>query len=58
MFWILKVKVEKVEIKISAYADDIVGYIVDETSVKVFFMEFDRWGEISGASLNEDKLKF
>jgi hypothetical protein len=39
---------EKVEIKISAYADDIVGYVVDETSVKEFFMEFDRWGKSLG----------
>ncbi len=48
---------ERYEIKISAYADDIVGYVTDETSIKEFFMEFDEWGEISGAKLNKDKTK-
>ena len=48
---------QEIEIKISAYADDIVGYVLDETSIKEFFLEFDKWGEISGAKINKDKTK-
>ena len=32
------------ETKISAYADDIVGYVVDRSSIKEFFAEFEGWG--------------
>ena len=46
------------EIKVTAYADDVCGYTVDESSTKEFFNEFDRWGEISGASLNKDKTQY
>jgi hypothetical protein len=45
------------EIKVSAYADEIVGYVIDKRSIKEFFSEFDEWGEISGARLNKDKTK-
>ena len=43
------------EIKATAYADDIVGYVSDTLSIQLFFQEFDEWGEISGASINRDK---
>ncbi len=45
------------EIKTSAYADDIVGYVIDEASIEHFFSEFEKWGKHSGASLNKDKTK-
>jgi len=45
------------QIKVSGYADDIVGYVVDDQSVKEFFIEFDKWGEISGALLNKKKTQ-
>ena len=43
------------EIKASAYADDIVGYVSDKLSIQLFFQEFDEWGEISGASITREK---
>jgi len=46
---------ENKEIKATAYADDIVGYVSDKLSVELFFQEFDEWGEISGASINKEK---
>ena len=49
--------VSNYEIKVSAYADDIVGYVVDERSIRAFFAEFDEWGEVSGACLNKEKTK-
>ena len=45
------------EIKVTAYADDVTGYLIDERSIKEFFLEFAEWGEISGASLNEEKTE-
>ena len=45
------------EIKTSAYADDVVGYVRDESSIKEFFCEFDEWGKISGAQINKNKTK-
>ncbi len=32
-------------------------YVIDETSIKEFFLEFDKWGEISGAKINRNKTK-
>ena len=46
------------EIKSSAYADDIVGFNSDESSTEEFFNEFNRWGEVSGASINKKKTKY
>lgn len=43
------------EIKSSAYADDVAGLVTDELSVKEFFNSFKEWGKLSGASINEDK---
>ena len=43
--------------KISAHADDIVGYVVDMSSIEEFFAEFKRWRVFSGASLNKKKTK-
>ena len=48
---------EKEDIKISAYADDVVGYVSDESSIKEFFCEFKDCGEVSGARLNDGKTK-
>ena len=47
----------RVEIKVSAYADDVTGYTVDERSTKDFFQEFDEWGKMSGASINKEKTQ-
>jgi exonuclease III len=49
--------VREFEIKTSAYADDVVGYVVDEASIEHFFSEFEKWGRVSGASLNKEKTK-
>lgn len=49
---------ERYELKASAYADDVTGYTVDDNSTKEFFMEFDEWGDISGASLNKEKTQY
>ena len=32
--------------------------VVNTLKIYEFFIEFDRWGEISGASLNRDKTGF
>ena len=45
------------EIKASMYADDTAGFTVDLRSIDYLFDEFNQWGEISGASINEDKTK-
>ncbi|RNA13835.1 pol-like protein [Brachionus plicatilis] len=45
------------EVKSTAYADDIIGYVSDELSIELFFQEFDEWGEISGARINKEKTK-
>lgn len=45
------------EIKTGAYADDVIGIVMDSESKKNIFLEFKKWGEISGASLNEKKTK-
>ena len=45
------------EIKSSAYADDVAGVVSDESSVMEFFKMFNEWGEISGASINQEKTK-
>ncbi|CAF1106552.1 unnamed protein product [Brachionus calyciflorus] len=44
------------EIKASAYADDIVGYVSEKLSIQLFFQEFDECEEISGASNNREKM--
>ena len=46
---------EEREIKLTSYADDIVGYLNDKLSIELFFQEFDEWGEISGARINREK---
>ncbi|CAF0936516.1 unnamed protein product [Brachionus calyciflorus] len=46
---------EEREIKLTAYADDIVGYLRDKLSIELFFHEFAEWGEISGARINREK---
>lgn len=45
------------EIKTSAYADDVVGLVSSEKSIKEFFDSFKAWGNVSGASMNEDKTQ-
>jgi hypothetical protein len=45
------------EIKSTAYADDVVGYVRDERSIREFFCEFEEWGDVSGASINKEKTK-
>ena len=45
------------EIKVTAYADDVVGYVVDDESIMHFFNEFEKWGMISGAKINRDKTQ-
>ena len=47
----------QIEIKTSAYADDVCGYTSDELSIGKFFKEFTEWGRISGASINKNKTK-
>ena len=45
------------EVKASIYADDTDGILRTKESIDPFFEEFNNWGEISGASMNEDKTK-
>ena len=45
------------EVKSSIYADDTDGILRTIESIDPFFDEFKNWGEISGASMNEDKTK-
>jgi endonuclease/exonuclease/phosphatase family metal-dependent hydrolase len=49
--------ISKNEIKTSAYADDVVGLVTSEKSIKEFFESFKAWGKVSGASMNEDKTQ-
>ena len=42
--------------KISAYADDTVGYLIDDRSIEHFFDEFEKWGIYSGARLNKKNI--
>ena len=39
----------------TAYADDIVGYLNSKLSIELFFQKFDEWGEISGERINREK---
>ena len=39
---------------LNKYADNVLGYTVDEQSTKEFFNEFEKWVPISGASTNRD----
>ena len=48
---------KNIEIKATVYADDVTGYVINESSIKEFFIEFDKWGEISGASINKEKTE-
>ena len=48
----------KVEVKITSYADDVTVYTIHDKSSEEFFSEFNRWSEISGASLNKDKTQY
>jgi hypothetical protein len=45
------------EVKASIYADDTDGILGTKESIDPFFDEFNNWGMISGASMNEDKTK-
>jgi exonuclease III len=45
------------EIKATMYADDTGGIVKNLKSVEYFFVEFKKWGKVSGASMNEDKTK-
>ena len=45
------------EVKSSIYADDTEGILRTKESIDPLFNEFKSWGEISGASMNENKTK-
>jgi hypothetical protein len=45
------------EIKATMYADDTGGILKNLESIEYFFEEFNNWGKVSGASMNEDKTK-
>ena len=45
------------EIKATMYADDTGGIVKNLESIEYFFEEFNNWGKVSGASMNEDKTK-
>ena len=45
------------EIKATMYADDTGGIVRNLESIEYFFKEFNNWGKVSGASMNEDKTK-
>ena len=47
----------KYECKASGYADDIAGMLRDQSSMREFFKEFQKWGEVSAAILNVEKTK-
>jgi hypothetical protein len=44
------------EIKATMYADDTGGIVRNFESIDYFFKEFNNWGKVSGASMNEDKI--
>ena len=45
------------EIKATMYADDTGGIMRNKEYIDYFFKEFNNWGKVSGASMNEDKIK-
>ena len=45
------------EHKTSAYADDVAGTLINLESIDLFMEEFQKWGKVSGASLNKEKTK-
>jgi hypothetical protein len=45
------------EIKATMYADDTGGIVRNLESIDYFFKEFNNWGKVSGASMNEEKTK-
>jgi len=45
------------QIKATMYADDTGGIVENLNSIDCFFKEFNKWGNVSGASMNEDKTK-
>ena len=44
--------VDKLEIKILAYADDTTCLVIDLISIEKIIEEFNEWGKLSGANLN------
>ena len=47
----------KSEIKKALYADDTQGILENILSIDFFFDEFNEWGKVSGANMNEDKTQ-
>jgi hypothetical protein len=45
------------QVKATMYADDTGGIVENLNSIDCFFKEFNKWGYVSGASMNEDKTK-
>ena len=45
------------EIKKTLYADDTDGILENTMSIDYLFEEFNKWGEVSGASMNEEKTQ-
>ena len=48
---------KSLQIKNTAYADDIGALNTDLNSIELNFEEFKKWGYLSGASVNEDKTQ-
>jgi hypothetical protein len=45
------------QVKAMMYADDTGGIVENLNSIELFFKEFNKWGKVSGASMNEDKTR-
>jgi hypothetical protein len=45
------------QVKATMYADDTGGKVENLNSIELFFKEFNKWGKVSGASMNEDKTR-
>jgi hypothetical protein len=45
------------QVKATMYADDTGGIVENLNSIELFFKEFNKWGKVSGASMNEDKTR-
>ena len=55
--FLLSTYTKREQCKAAGYADDISGFLKSLSSIYYFFQEFNEWGDISGAILNESKTK-
>lgn len=48
---------DKNEIKVRAYADDLTLFLVNEQSIRIAIDELKAWGDVSGAVINDKKTQ-